>query len=893
MRAQGTVKWFNTAYGFIEPKEDGPDLFVHSSQVTEMIDEGDTVEYEPDVGPKGPIATNVKLIKSAPKKDKTKKAKPRKKRKSTVDYNLMTVAELKGILLGRGLKVTGLKAELVSRLEENDKPKKKPKKKMNTKKGPRRSIIGGENFPLTVPITEISTEAKVAELVSHIDTSGPILVTCLKVDTLSKVTNTLSERRELVIEMVRNKFPDYSVELLDWPAIELKGARTTHPYITALSSAAVIVSSPDSDLRIGDFQIALVESVYQLIINQSKNRWVILGDETGSVWNEFNGKEIDPSGVLASMCWIVVPPYTNLPPLDQDFHGTGDIEGEAKAIGNLVDNESVICYTFTFEEGEIVGGVRGIGGDPHLAFWQDTLPLVLEDLSNRVTNPVKCDIFVEQVGALESGKGVIPPIITKLKTSLNNRGKWRNLSFQEMRVLSKNPCEHPWIGYPDALGHTIRDKPNKRTSKMVEDVNKIRQRTISAPYRQETLNGSIHQALMNTSDSLVFLKGLSSISVEDQWDYIRVFFSEAIREATSALRIHEWQELNKHMKESAGKEQGQKATQLIVENIDLESALEKMNKPKDRFELFMSMMGTANHMGDTESAFNVSDRIEELRSGGFEPGRDRLLTYHNLFAGTFDNVFDFDYSIDSLNQYLPPELEYEPIRVEREEDAHYLGSKIVALGLRNELGDMEQAIDISEVVRDYPSGDDAHLARHFIYLAELFMQQERNEDAFDVLRSRLEESCAFSRDENYSNGYYLASMLKASCLAGKGEEEFQYAKDFVIKRLKSDSGGAFPSQRIAYWFSIWAESLGLVDQASEAVTYLESMAEKQWKAENALGLIIACELLDLKHRGFTEIDAETYLENVLKNSHESTRKWVDAHQPSEEDWLAPLNFNYR
>ena len=857
MRAQGTVKWFNTAYGFIEPSGDGPDVFVHSSQVTEMIDEGDTVEYEPDVGPKGrPIATNVKLIKSAPKK-----------------------TQLEG----------GMKAESVSRLEENDKPKKKRKKK-KTKKGPGRSIIGGENFPLTVPITEISTESKVAELIAHIDTSGPILVTCMKGDGLGpkSASKSLLELQEIVTEKVRKKFPDNSVKLLDWPAIERKGARTSHPYITSLITAAVIVSSPDSDLREDDFQIALVESAYQLIINKSKNKWVILGDETGGL-EEFIGK---PAQTPAAMCWIVVPPDTKLPPLAQDFHGTESRDKLHIPLKALIKNKSVMCFTFPFEQGTITKG-SGLGEDPHLGLWQDTLPLVIEMISNKIKKPVNCDIFIEQVKLLEAGIGVIDAQITTLKSALNQRNNWNNINFEQMWVLAKAPCEHPWIGYPDALGHTLREKPIKGVIESNVDI--IRKRTISTPYRQESLSGSIHTALMNTSRPLVFLKGLSSISVEDQWDYIRVFFSEAIREATSNLKAHHWQKLNKHMKESAANEQGQKATQLIIENFDLESALEKMSKPQDRFELFMSMMGTANHMGDTESAFKVSDMIEELREEPtkYEPGRDRLLKYHNLFAGTFDNVFDFDYSIESLNQYLPSELEYEPIKVEREEDAHYLGSKIVALGLRNGPGNVEQAIDISDVVRDYPSGDDAHLARHFIYLAELFMQQERNEDGFDVLRSRIEESCSFSRDENYSNGYYLASMLKASCLTGKGEEEFRYAKDFVIKRLRSDSEGAFPSQRIAYWFTIWAQSLELIDQASEAITYLESMVEKNWKAQNVLGVIISCELLDLKHRGLTEIDAETYLENVLENSHERTRKWVDGHKPSEEDWLAPLNFNYR
>ena len=757
--------------------------------------------------------------------------------------------------------------------------------------GGERPIIGGKDFPLTVPFTELSNENRVTDLIAHIGKNGPILVSLMSGDKLPGYASpSILDSQKYVLEHVKNYFLNHNVTLLDWPSIGRDGARTSHPFITHLKGAAVIVSPPDFELspERDMFYYALTESAHGMIIKGSSNTWVILGDETGG-FEEFLGR---PAPTPAAMCWIVVPPGTNLPPLAQEFHGTELQDKLHIPLKVLIENKSVMCFTFPFEQGTITKG-SGLGEDPHLGLWQDTLPLVIETISNKIKGPVNCDVFIEQVKELKAGIGIIDAKVTTLKSALNLRSNWNNINFDQMWILAKAPCEHPWIGYPDALGHTLRDKTIQGVTE--SDIALIRKRTISTPYRQESLSGSIHTSLMNTSKPLVFLKGLSSISVEDQWDYIRVFFSEAIREATSALKPHEWQNLNKHMKESAANEQGQKATQLIIENVDLESALEKLGKPQDRFELFMSMMGTTNHMGDTESAFKVSNMIEELREEPtkYEPGRDRLLKYHNLFAGTFDNVFDFDYSIESLNQYLPSELEYEPIKVEREEDAHYLGSKIVALGLRNGSGDVEQAIDISDVVRDYPGGDDAHLARHFIYLAELFMQQERNNDGFEVLRSRIEESCSFSRDENYSNGYYLASMLKASCLTGKGEEEFRYAKDFVIKRLRSDSEGAFPSQRIAYWFTIWAQSLELIDQASEAITYLESMVEKNWKAQNVLGVIISCELLDLKHRGLTEIDAETYLKNVLKNSHESTRKWVDGHKPSEEDWLAPLNFNYR
>jgi CspA family cold shock protein len=64
VREKGTVKWFNGAkgYGFIQ-RSTGEDVFVHFSAIQEngyrTLNEGETVEFDLQNGPKGFQASNV------------------------------------------------------------------------------------------------------------------------------------------------------------------------------------------------------------------------------------------------------------------------------------------------------------------------------------------------------------------------------------------------------------------------------------------------------------------------------------------------------------------------------------------------------------------------------------------------------------------------------------------------------------------------------------------------------------------------------------------------------------------------------------------------------------------------------------------------------------------
>ncbi|HTY39138.1 MAG TPA: cold-shock protein [Bacteroidota bacterium] len=64
---KGTVKWFNAAkgFGFIS-RPGGEDVFVHFKAIRgdgyKNLNEGDSVEFEVEKGPKGLQASNVSVV---------------------------------------------------------------------------------------------------------------------------------------------------------------------------------------------------------------------------------------------------------------------------------------------------------------------------------------------------------------------------------------------------------------------------------------------------------------------------------------------------------------------------------------------------------------------------------------------------------------------------------------------------------------------------------------------------------------------------------------------------------------------------------------------------------------------------------------------------------------
>ena len=67
MSINGKVKWFNATkgYGFIAREDNEKDVFVHSSAARAanlLLNEGDALTFEVEIGKKGPSAVNLQSV---------------------------------------------------------------------------------------------------------------------------------------------------------------------------------------------------------------------------------------------------------------------------------------------------------------------------------------------------------------------------------------------------------------------------------------------------------------------------------------------------------------------------------------------------------------------------------------------------------------------------------------------------------------------------------------------------------------------------------------------------------------------------------------------------------------------------------------------------------------
>ena len=447
---------------------------------------------------------------------------------------------------------------------------------------------------------------------------------------------------------------------------------------------------------------ALTFAVHEQLIHNNKTGWTVVGDETGD-FSEFKPGGTGQKGLPSTMIWLAIPPDSTLPPVqDLDFHGAGNSDGVNQLLSVLDGTPGCLLFSFTIDDAKQQKNAGLIGGSVYLDTWKYTLPLVLHAIYDHTSEPTEVNIYVEQVKELQSGMGIIEPIAS---TAIIDT----ELTLAECFVISKNPCEHPWMAYPDALGHLMKEKKQDLDADLA---GRILEGMIQTPYRQSTLRNQITGLLGNRTKPLDFLKSLYKLELEDIDDYVHPFFSKTMATCLENLNEAAWQSLLKEIENRSGDETGQKITSYILEQVDIKKCSEGFKQKGTMFDLAIATLGSANHMNSNRLAHLAIDLIETLLEDGYRPPEARERKYRSLRGGYRNNRFDFLHVVDFVSLPIGDEPPSEDLM-------RYLGSQSVARGLRNQGPDVQEALAIEEHIRshtqDFPS-----LERRYTYFAESY-----------------------------------------------------------------------------------------------------------------------------------------------------------------------------
>ena len=688
-------------------------------------------------------------------------------------------------------------------------------------------------------------------------------------------------------KFLKKTFSDSSVANFDLFSAQKKGSITSiigHPFLQETSPFTWLIRKKSVDVsfnpRMG-IPDALLQFIYSHIIENHKDCWTIVGDETGDL-GEFSGEK--PKNHHSAMCWVVIPPQSKLPGLPSGFHVHEDENYMLMATDNLIESNDIGIYQFKYASGNTIEGVPLESAQVHLNLWKDTLPLVLNKISEHSNRTPKVRIYIEQVGNLEPGTNPVTALLSNWKLAMGD--EWVNID--KATVLAKSPLEHPWLGYPDAVGF-INSPRYWNNPELKPKIAQLKKRLVESPYRQYEL-GKINGLFMTQQSPVQFVNALFDFPQRDMKEYIVEYYGQQLRKRIQVLSGRDWHTILEEMEQHSGALQGQNATSVIFDHTDIEATLSQLRTDSLKFNFLMALLGCSNHNGDTERSQFCKNNIVTLMESEFEPTRQQKMHFLNLSNGANDNEFDF--SID--NEEIFSLLEEVKDGFQNDDERKLAGAYALTLGLRCSEDDLNIAWDIEELLREESCRDPlgTNHARRLNIKAELMLAKGEYVKARSFMEVEIPEEIENSLPELLrQDGFFVAALMKACALSEEDAGKFEVYSSYVPALLDK----RHPSQRIAYWTARWAWQIGRENDSVVQLCagHLIELTKQEIFTKEAPGVILSCELLDLHVLGLVDFDVQGFHKTVLENSTASTRAWVEEHTPNDDDWLAPLTYNYR
>lgn len=663
------------------------------------------------------------------------------------------------------------------------------------------------------------------------------------------------------------------------------------PYLHSHFHLAVCIKPKEKDVQDEEISSALVRFIHKMMLKRAEKNWTIMGDEFGGFLEYDPDLERQPHQLHPStMIYYLVPPNSfgyQVPGINNlQFHGAENPSDVPKVLDTVLEHPHCKVFSFYLENTEIQTNAGIVGKNRYLDIWRATLPVILHYIEENSETTPTVDIFTERAPGIEEGSEalshMLPPILRDRKINLG-----------KSVVLGKKPMEHPWLGYPDAIGTAFwntKNTKNKRNLILAPYQTRILDFMELTPYRQDTFYNLIPSVLSKKEQPLEFLITLFDSKVEDIRDYIDPFFRQTVETNIAALNEREWQRLLDEIELHAERPAGQAVSALIHRCTNAYDELAKFKLDKTKFDFCIATLGSATHTNNGEVSRLMISEIQNLLNEGYVPLSARKMKFNILRKGYGDNRFDFIHICD-VNSYLSTSAgELEDITV------RFLGSQAVSRGLRNAEGDVDEALTIEEYIRNR-TNDLGGLVRRHIYWAELHAMKQEYILANEIL-DKLPEKVASSKEDMLQNSFFFATLLKMRRLANvkTGWDEIQ---PFLNKNLSR----SHPSGRVAFWAAktilmnneLWlSQKISNTDIKAllEACTnHLTLMAKHPEFKRDIAGVAHVLRFHELQQDGlFSEVNTEDLLAEVLSQSSDSTNAWLQQRPLFSKEHPRAINF---
>ena len=619
----------------------------------------------------------------------------------------------------------------------------------------------------------------------------------------------------------------------------------------------------------------------------------------GKRWLVFADEHMDKRKKLFQYMYTLISPEVDFDSLISTsplFHSSNekDFADEVLAISELIAKEKNI-FNYSFEFSPISNDMAENTRDALFT----TLPLVLEIIRTKAKPRYRVQVLAERSSThiLDESAQPFDDIIKNAK-DINQDKEFR--AKTPWPIVAKNPVEHPYQAYADIMGRWPDEKDGS-----------ILHHTYSVIKYSENyeLFVFMKDAIQHSCEPELFFRRLIICDEENIVNYFseNEILGESIKTAFGILlERNEQQKLFDIIKNNSENHISQKIIEALnrrmVKILIKEPSLMRLESTTGQFEFYMNIFSHAIKTDDIQIMKSANELLNIIGKD-LRLRKERLQKLQNLSIIAKQNMFSFDIDISIP---ISDEKRYS------KEELNLLGTFATSLFLSGVRENITKGKEIEDLLFHRTDEDVEGYERRLTNKIEI----ETMEDPQNALRLIKKYDLLNCQKTSEISGYLLAVCLK--CISIVDYESLdeterklkEYAQDFISNK-QLNLLPSIPDNRVAYWFLKAYFKLFRGGESSEHIQknvehcsdFLLELKENEWWKHNCKGIMVSCQLLDLTYHHGDSLENyrnkmnefKFHLESVIcsEKTADTSKKWIYENYPNEQDWLRPLNYNYR